>query len=136
MLAQLLLAAGILLLALAGYKVITAAKTLQRARKRQAGLLTTSCAGDCGGTFEFTLQIENGRITTAQTKGGRCAHSLICARAAAQLAQGQTLAGAFQITPAQIAQKAGGLDPSHMHCAVLAAHGLSQAIKKCIMHSA
>lgn len=127
MLAHLLLAAGILLLVLAGYKVLVAAKAAQNLRKRRQGLFSLSCAGDCGSAFEFTFKIENGHITQATARGASCAHSLICAQAAAALAKGKTLAQAAQITPGEIAKKAGGLDASHMHCAVLAAHGLAKA---------
>lgn len=129
MLAGIILAAGVLLLIVAGYKALAVAKAARRIRRRQQGFFSVNCAGDCGSAFEFTLQMEDGRVSHAEAKGGRCAHSLICARAAAKLATGKTPAQIEAITAHQIAQAAGGLSPEHMHCAILAAHGLSRAVK-------
>lgn len=129
MLAGIILAAGILLLIVAGYKALVVAKAVRRMHRRQMGFLNVSCAGDCGSAFEFILKMENGRVSHAEALGGRCAHSLICARAAARLAQGKTPAQIEAVTAHQIAQSAGGLSPEHMHCAVLAAHGLARAVR-------
>lgn len=129
MLAQVVLVAGILLLIVAAYKAVVLVKGMGRMRRRQQGFLSISCNGDCGSAFEFILRMENGRVTQAETSGGRCAHSLICARAAAALAKDKTPAQLKQITAHQIAQKAGGLSPEHMHCAILAAHGLARSAR-------
>lgn len=129
MLAGIILATGILLLIVTGYQALKMLKMAQRIRRRPDGFLSVNCDGDCGSTFEFILRTENGRVRQAEVKGGRCAHSLICARAAARLAEGQTPAQLKTITAHQIAHSAGGLSPEHMHCALLAAHGLSRAAK-------
>lgn len=129
MLAGIILTAGVLFFIVAGYKAIVVVKAMQRMRRQQKGFLSVSCGGDCGSAFEFVLNMENGRVSHAEAIGGRCAHSLICARAAARLAKGKTPAQIEAITARQIAQTAGGLSPEHMHCAVLAAHGLSLAVK-------
>lgn len=124
-----MLATGILLLIAAGYQALKTLKVAQRIRRRPDGFVSVTCAGDCGSTFDFILSMQNGRVCRAEAKGGRCAHSLICARAAARLAEGQTPAQLKAITAHQIAQNAGGLSPEHMHCALLAAHGLARAVK-------
>lgn len=129
MLARFVLAVVILLLIAAGGAALMMLKNHRRALKEKDGFLTVNCAGDCGSAFEFVLKLKNGRIISAKAQGGRCAHSLICARAAAGLAQGRLLKDVQQITPKDIAQKAGGLSPEHMHCARLAAQGLAKAVK-------
>lgn len=129
MLAGIMLTAGILLLIVAGYQALKMIKVAQRIRCRTDGFLSVNCDGDCGSTFEFMLSMENGYVRQVEVKGGRCAHSLICARAAARLAKGRTPAQLKAITAHQIAQSAGGLSPEHMHCALLAAHGLNRAAK-------
>lgn len=127
MLAGIILATGILLLIVAGYQALKSIKVAQRIRRQADGFLSVNCQGDCGSAFEFMLSTENGRVRRVEVKGGRCAHSLICARAAASLAEGLAPAQLKTITARQIAQNAGGLSPEHMHCALLAAHGLSRA---------
>lgn len=130
MLPQLGLVIGILLLIAAGFIAITAIKEYCRTRRNQtAGNFSIDCNGDCGSHFEFILKLENGRIREALVKGSRCAHSLICAQAAADLAKGKTIAEINNITANDIAQKAGGLSAEHKHCALLAAQGLAQAVK-------
>ena len=130
MLAKIIFTAGILLLIFAGYKALVLAKAMRRINRKQKGFFSIACNGDCGSAFEFILQMENGRISYAEAKGGHCAHSLICAQAASQLALGKTTVQLMQITAHTIAKKAGGLSPEHMHCAILAAHGLSLSAKK------
>lgn len=129
MLAVIILAAGILLLIVAGYQALKALKAAQRIRRQPEGFLSINCAGDCGSAFEFMLSMENECVRQAEVKGGRCGHSLICARAAASLAKGKTPTQLKAITAHQIAQSAGGLSLEHMHCALLAAQGLSRAAK-------
>lgn len=129
MLAQFMLTAGVLILIAVGYMAVKVVKNARRLRRNRLGFTTISCNGDCGSAFEFILQLENGRISQAVTNGGRCAHSFICAQAAADLAKGRTISEINEITPNDIAKKAGGLTPEHRHCAILAAHGLAQAVK-------
>lgn len=130
MVTQIIFAAGVLLLLIAGYQALMVLRALRGMRRRQAGFFNVMCAGDCASAFEFMLRLDDeGRIAVAQTRGSRCAHSLICAHAACQLAQGKIPAQLKEITAAQIAQCVGGLSPEHMHCAILAAHGLAQAAK-------
>lgn len=129
MLAQMMLVFAILLFVCAVFGLLRFVKAWRRYRAHNNYLIVT-CAGDCGTSFDFLLQMENGVVTLAESRGGGCAHSLICANAAAKLARGKTLAQLKEITPALIAKAAGGLDKQHWHCALLAAHGLKQAVCK------
>ncbi len=81
-----------------------------------------------GDSMRLFLRIEGERIIRAsfQTSGGPA--SIATSSVATELVTGQTLDQASSITREQLAAAVGGLPPSKIHCSVIAAAAIRNAI--------
>lgn len=85
--------------------------------------------GSCGDSIDMQLRlaediIQEGRFTT-----DGCGATIACGGMIIQLAQGNSLAEALEITPEDVIAALGGLPKDHEHCAKLAVNTLRQAIQ-------
>jgi len=84
--------------------------------------------GPCGDTDEIFLRIQEGKITVATFTTNGCLFSLAACNAAAQLATGTPLHQCLEIDQPSILEHLSGLPEDHVHCALLAATTLHQAV--------
>lgn len=82
----------------------------------------------CGDEMRLTLRIRDGVIVEArfQTKG--CPTAIATSSIATELIGGMSVEEAGRVTKQSIAEAAGGLPSSKMHCSVLAADALRLAL--------
>ena len=85
--------------------------------------------GPCGDTMEIWLKIRDGTVaqTTFWTDG--CGTSIAAGSMVTELAKGKALTEALRITQQDVLDALGGLPEESVHCALLAANTLKQAIK-------
>jgi nitrogen fixation protein NifU and related proteins len=76
--------------------------------------------GDCGDSVEFFIVLKANRISAMAYRLEGCIHTNACANALIDMAQGRTLAGAWEITPEDVAAALESLPADHIHCAELA----------------
>ena len=88
-----------------------------------------SLKGTCGDTIAICLKIDSDRIVEVSYDTDGCYPSIISAKMAAQLAQGNTVDDAYQVEQRDILNAMGGwLPEEYHHCAHLAAEALKEAI--------
>jgi tRNA-specific 2-thiouridylase len=94
-----------------------------------AGAYTGSAGGaPCGDLIRISLVVAEGSIRRVTHDAEGCAPSRAAAAAVAELAEGASVLEAALISPEVIADRLGGLAPSHRHCAELAADALHRAL--------
>ena len=82
----------------------------------------------CGDTMRLTIRVADGRIAEARWKTVGCPAAIATSSIASELIAGKTLDEVHGLTREQIAEAAGGLPRSKLHCSVLAADALRAAI--------
>jgi len=85
--------------------------------------------GECGDTLAIWLSVKDNRIDRATFWTDGCGTSIACGSMVTVMAISRTVEEALKITPEDILDELGGLPEDHVHCAVLAAHTLNQALK-------
>jgi len=85
--------------------------------------------GPCGDTMKIWLKIKDGTIakTTFWTDG--CGISIATGSIVTELASGKSVSKALKITQQDVLNALGGLPEESIHCALLAANTLKEAIK-------
>ena len=85
----------------------------------------------CGDMIEFFLRRhkEQLQLVTFQVRG--CTHMVACGNAVSHLVEGKSLADAWNLTAADIAQYLQTLAREQYHCAELAASALFAALADC-----
>ncbi len=84
----------------------------------------------CGDLMKITINVAEGKTISDikfQTLG--CGAAIATSSVVTEMAMGLELDDALAITKQQIADELGGLPPEKLHCSVLAADGLADAIK-------
>ncbi len=76
--------------------------------------------GQCGDTIAFYLTLDGDRIGSVSFRINGCIFTNACANACAELAEGRTLADAWEISPDTLADYLETLPDDHYHCAELA----------------
>jgi nitrogen fixation NifU-like protein len=84
--------------------------------------------GECGDTVEIFLLIRAGRIQTVAFDTNGCIHTIACANTVAELAAGQRVKTAWEITPEAVAAFLATLPQDQFHCAELAVGALYLAL--------
>ena len=85
--------------------------------------------GGCGDTVEIRLRFDGDRAVEAVCRSDGCAHSLLCLRSAAALAEGRRIRQIMALRPADIEQALGdAVDADHHHCAAMAVDALQAAV--------
>lgn len=82
----------------------------------------------CGDTIEIFLVVHEGRLSLVAFDTDGCLYSLACANAVAHLAEGRTLADAWEITPEAVMDYLETLPDHEKHCAELAVSTLQAAL--------
>ena len=90
----------------------------------------TGAAGGaaCGDLIRVSVRVEGDRVADAGFDAKGCAAALGAGSAAVELVAGEPLRDAALVTPEAIASELGGLSPSSMHAASLAADALHRAL--------
>ena len=82
----------------------------------------------CGDTMQLMIRVADGRIAESRWKTVGCPAAIATSSIATELIKGRTLNDVGSLTKEQIADAAGGLPASKLHCSVLAADALRAAI--------
>ena len=88
-----------------------------------------SVTGSCGDTMEIWLRVRNGTIANATFWTDGCGTSIAAGSMVTELARGKGAAEALKITPDDVLKALGGLPEDSVHCALLAADTLKEAIR-------
>ena len=83
----------------------------------------------CGDTMKLMLRIDGEVIREARWQTVGCPAAIATSSIATEMIMGKDLASVESLTREQIAEAAGGLPPSKLHCSVLAHDALRKAIR-------
>jgi len=84
--------------------------------------------GECGDTTEIYLKIGGDIIKSVSFCTNGCMNTSACANTVAFLAEGRSLAEAWEVTPEDVAGYLETLPENEFHCAVWAVDALRQAL--------
>jgi nitrogen fixation protein NifU and related proteins len=85
--------------------------------------------GPCGDTMEIRLKVRDGMITNASFWTDGCGPSIASGSMVTELAKEKSILEAQRITQKDVLDALGGLPEDNVHCALLAANTLKEAIK-------
>lgn len=85
--------------------------------------------GPCGDTMEIYLKVKDGRLIKASFWTDGCGPSIASGSMVTELAKGKSILEAQKITQQDVLDALGGLPEDNLHCALLAANTLKEAIK-------
>lgn len=83
----------------------------------------------CGDSMRIFLRIEHDRVAAASFLTSGCPASIGTSSAATELVRGRTLDDAVALTRDDYADAVGGLPRSKIHCSVLAAAAVREAVE-------
>lgn len=83
----------------------------------------------CGDMMKIFIKVKDDTLTDMKFQTLGCGAAIATSSMITELAIGKNLGEAENITKADIAGALDGLPPAKMHCSVLAADGLKEAIK-------
>jgi nitrogen fixation NifU-like protein len=86
-------------------------------------------AGSCGDTMEIYLKIKDGKVINASFWTDGCGCCIASGSMVTELAKGKDVLEAQKITQQDVLDALGGLPEDDLHCALLAANTLKEAIK-------
>jgi nitrogen fixation NifU-like protein len=110
-------------------------KTIDRfLRPRNLGQVATPdgfgrVVGGCGDTMEIYLKVRDDKITNASFWTDGCGPSIASGSMVTELAKGKTVLEARRISKQDVLDALDGLPEESLHCALLAADTLKEAIK-------
>ena len=84
--------------------------------------------GPCGDTMQVFLKVRGGELSEARFMTDGCASTVACGSILTELVKKKTVAEAIEVSAADVIEASGGLPGSSIHCAVLAAETLQEAI--------
>ena len=85
--------------------------------------------GSCGDTMEIWLKVRDGIIAEATFLTDGCGTAVASGSMVTELAKGKSIPGAQKVTQQDVLSALGGLPEESLHCALLAAETLKEAIK-------
>jgi len=85
--------------------------------------------GPCGDTIEICLKVSNGKVMNASFWTDGCGPSIASGSMVTELAKGKSILEAQRITQQDVLDALGGLPEDNLHCALLAANTLKEAIE-------
>ncbi|MDM7998774.1 MAG: iron-sulfur cluster assembly scaffold protein [Dehalococcoidia bacterium] len=88
-----------------------------------------SITGPCGDTMEIWLRVEDGVIKQASSWTDGCGATIAAGSVTTELAKGKSAGEAFRITQQDVLKALGGLPDESVHCALLAANTMKEAVK-------
>ncbi|MBN2099621.1 MAG: iron-sulfur cluster assembly scaffold protein [Dehalococcoidia bacterium] len=101
---------------------------------RNVGLISNadgqaSITGPCGDTMEIWLRVNDGIIERALFWTDGCGPSIAAGSMVTELARGKKVGEAFRITQQDVLEALGELPEESVHCALLAANTMKEAVK-------
>lgn len=85
--------------------------------------------GPCGDTMEIRIRVKDGRILNTSLWTDGCGPSIASGSMVTELARGKSIIEAQNITQQDVLEALGGLPEDSLHCALLAANTLREAIR-------
>ena len=85
--------------------------------------------GPCGDTMKICLKVRDSRVMNASFWTDGCGPSIASGSMVTELAKGKSITEASKITQDDVLDALGGLPEKSLHCALLAANTLKEAIK-------
>ncbi len=85
--------------------------------------------GPCGDTMEIRLRVRDGGVLNTSFWTDGCGPSIASGSMVTELAKGRSISEAQKITQQDVLDALGGLPEESLHCALLAANALKEAIK-------
>jgi nitrogen fixation NifU-like protein len=85
--------------------------------------------GPCGDTVYIFLKVNGARITDAKFLTDGCGTTIACGSVVTELIKGKEIKDALKIRHTHVLAAVGGLPEADVHCALLAAGTLHEAIK-------
>jgi len=85
--------------------------------------------GPCGDTIEICLKVSDGKVMNASFWTDGCGPSIASGSMVTELAKGKSILEAQRITQQDVLDALGGLPEDNLHCALLAANTLKEAIE-------
>jgi nitrogen fixation NifU-like protein len=85
--------------------------------------------GSCGDTMEIRLKVRDDRVINTCFWTDGCGPSIASGSVVTELAKGKSVLEAKKITQQDVLDALGGLPEDNLHCALLAANTLKEAIK-------
>jgi len=85
--------------------------------------------GPCGDTMEICLKVSGDKIVNASFWTDGCGTTIASGSMVTELAKGKSVTEALKITQDDVLDALGGLPGDSLHCALLAANTLKEAIK-------
>ena len=85
--------------------------------------------GFCGDTIEIWLKVKDDRIADIRFLTDGCGPTIAAGSMITELARGKSTAEVSRINPQDVLDALGGLPEENVHCAILAADTLKDAIK-------
>jgi nitrogen fixation NifU-like protein len=85
--------------------------------------------GPCGDTMEIRLRVKDGRVLNTSFWTDGCGPSIASGSMVTELAKGKNVSEAQKITQQDVLDALGALPEESLHCALLAANTLKEAIK-------
>jgi nitrogen fixation NifU-like protein len=82
----------------------------------------------CGDVIRLYLKVAGDVITDAKWQTQGCGTAIAASSMASEMMEGQTVEQARKMTRTSISEALGGLTPAKMHCSVLAADALREAL--------
>jgi len=86
------------------------------------------CLHNCGDVMWFYIKVRNDKISDAKFQTFGCVVAIAVSSMLTEIVKGKTLKKAINITKYDILKKAGKVPPIKVHCSVLAADALHEAI--------
>ena len=84
--------------------------------------------GPCGDTMQIDIRVEAGRISDCKFITDGCGASIACGSVVTELAKGERIEKALEVTEKDVLRVLGGLPAENVHCATLAVKTLRAAI--------
>ena len=84
--------------------------------------------GDCGDTVEMFISVNDDRIKRISFDINGCMNTAACANCVASLAEGKTIAEAWELTPEDVINYLETMPSDHTHCAELAVGAFYRAL--------
>jgi nitrogen fixation NifU-like protein len=88
--------------------------------------------GPCGNTMQICIRTNDGKITEVAFMTDGCGTTIACGSMTTELAKGKAVTEALKITQDDILESLDSLPESDIHCSLLAADTLKEALGDCL----
>jgi len=85
--------------------------------------------GPCGDTMQICLKAKDGKITDVRFTTDGCGTTIACGSMTTEMIKGKAITEALRITSEDILNSLGGLPEPNIHCSLLAANTLKEALR-------